>query len=545
MAKSFVRFLSYLALSSSVTSAIGTSPSPLSLDFHVRRYQPSTSSIEERNVDPLEVLNRETGYFADVTIGDPPQQFTLHIDTGSSDTWVPSVNSTVCREKQAACQITGQYDITMSTTSKRLARNFAIEYGDKSGHKGIMAEDTMNIGGTTIDKQTFGVSEIDLKLRPGSDDTVATGILGLSYDLGEAGAHFRNETPYPTVLQNLLDAGHIETLAYSIWLNNEESTTPDADSGSILFGAVDSAKYIAPLKTVPIVHSPDESDVVRTAVQMTSLTLTDNSGESPLVPNDTVAFAVLDTGATNSYLPLPIAKSIWSSAGVVFNSAESPYPMVACNLSTANANYTFGFGGLDGPKISVGVKEFVYGWLNNITFADGTPACGFGVFQAENNAAILGDTFLRSAYAVFDLEEDRIALAQANPSASVTDSDIQQITKGEDGIPGVERKFAASPWPAAYSATLNAFAAARTSAGLAEAAVASATQAAAPQATENVALSELPPMASFTAEASVGPTPSAGPQPEGVSKGATDLRVGSGVVGLAVLMMGAAMAVVA
>lgn len=35
-------------------------------------------------------------YLINVTIGNPPQTVGLHLDTGSSDTWVVSSNNTVC-----------------------------------------------------------------------------------------------------------------------------------------------------------------------------------------------------------------------------------------------------------------------------------------------------------------------------------------------------------------------------------------------------------------------------------------------------------------
>lgn len=36
-------------------------------------------------------------YLINVTIGSPPQTMSLHLDTGSSDTWVVSSNNTACQ----------------------------------------------------------------------------------------------------------------------------------------------------------------------------------------------------------------------------------------------------------------------------------------------------------------------------------------------------------------------------------------------------------------------------------------------------------------
>lgn len=36
-------------------------------------------------------------YYANVTVGTPPQDLSLQIDTGSSDVWVPSAQSSYCQ----------------------------------------------------------------------------------------------------------------------------------------------------------------------------------------------------------------------------------------------------------------------------------------------------------------------------------------------------------------------------------------------------------------------------------------------------------------
>lgn len=61
-----------------------------------------------RSHEVLALLKRDTfnlsaqniisagGYYSDVEVGTPGQKLTLHLDTGSSDTWVNSVSSDVC-----------------------------------------------------------------------------------------------------------------------------------------------------------------------------------------------------------------------------------------------------------------------------------------------------------------------------------------------------------------------------------------------------------------------------------------------------------------
>ena len=41
---------------------------------------------------------QDGGYFASVTIGTPGQKFSLQLDTGSSDIWVPYVEAQACEQ---------------------------------------------------------------------------------------------------------------------------------------------------------------------------------------------------------------------------------------------------------------------------------------------------------------------------------------------------------------------------------------------------------------------------------------------------------------
>jgi len=61
-----------------------------------------------------------------------------------------------------------------------------------------------------------------------------------------------------------------------------------------------------------------------------------------------------------------------------------------------------------------------------------TPLCIIGISPADGSTPVLGDTFLRSAYVVYDLVNNQISLAQTDFNA--TSSNIMEITNST-GVP--------------------------------------------------------------------------------------------------------------
>lgn len=362
-----------------------------------------------------------------MTLGTPPQSFSVQLDTGSSDIWIPSVDSNVCEQSPEACQQLGAYDGTKSSTFVEVGQNaFQISYEDNSGVTGDYINETLAIGKTVITNMTMGLA---------TQATRAFGIMGIGFDADESIAEQSPNEIYPNVIAQLKAQGFIHTLAYSLWLNDLDSNT-----GSILFGGIDTAKFSGEMIVLPIQPSSNSSYTDFT-VALSSVSVKDATGNTAFSQANLALPVILDSGTTATYLPDNIINPIISGVGAT-NDADFGL-VIPCELAASSATFNFGFGGNGGPSIQVSFGEFVTDIFlddgNQPTFKDGGTVCGFGIMSSGTGPILFGDTFLRSAYVVYDLTNDQIGMAQTNFNATsanvvaITGSDIPSATATASG----------------------------------------------------------------------------------------------------------------
>jgi hypothetical protein len=213
----------------------------------------------------------------------------------------------------------------------------------------------------------------------------------------------------------------------------------EASTGSILFGGIDTAKYSGTLAIIDIYKSTSASVPTEFLVALTSVSASSSSGTDQLTPKGYAVGVVLDSGTTLTYLPMDLATLVFNEVGATYNSSLG-IALVDCSLGNKNGTLNFGFGGHDGPQVSVPMSEMVNPIKLTtgkfLTDKNGKEVCRFGVSAqapGASNSLLFGDTFLRSAYVVYDLENNQIALAQAK--LNVSDSNVVPFASKGATIP--------------------------------------------------------------------------------------------------------------
>lgn len=304
---------------------------------------------------------------------------------------------------------------------------FQIQYLDGSTASGDYVTDHFEIGDTVIESLQMGLA---------NQTASGTGVLGIGFTANEAA-----EVPYPNLVDQMVAQNFIPTKAYSLYLNDYQSST-----GSILFGGVDTEKFIGGLAVIPILPDAQTQNFTSFTVGMTAVSFAFPNGTTHNASLQGGSLdAVLDSGTTLSYFPDDVATPLFDALGAYTYSSLGSVglTMVECSLATSGLNMTFRFN--DSVSVVVPADEIVidaFGPVNGAIPPE-IPLqnpCLFGIQNSGDSLpsegarqidfALLGDTFLRSAYVVYDLDRNEIGLAQANLNSS--DTNVQELTESSD-----------------------------------------------------------------------------------------------------------------
>lgn len=374
-----------------------------------------TNEENETGAFSVDLNNAQTMYIASISIGSPAQEVQIMIDTGSSDLWVIGAQNPSCIENGGSlnCSEYGTFNpIKSSTWHKNASIEFNISYLDGSTATGDFGQDNIEFFDDFVLKRAnFAVVE---------NTTSEIGVFGVGYPGLESTSTKYSNIPHALKEQNL-----IAKAAYSLYLDSSS-----ASQGSILFGGIDHAKYTGELIEIDIV--PKDGEYLYSQIPLSHIAASlnnytnaspgsDSNGTHPgkvgsaTIYNGTDSFnggidlqntlVLLDSGTTYSFLPKDKVESIVGLFGNVSYDGTIGAYKIPCWLGNAGNYFQFNFNGE--KDINVDISEFV---LEVGKDASGSAQCVFTLLPGQ---PIFGDNFLRSVYAVFNLDDNTISIAQA------------------------------------------------------------------------------------------------------------------------------------
>lgn len=166
----------------------------------------------------------DEAYITNIQVGTPAQTLPMDFDTGSSDLWVFS-------SETSSSQVNGQktYDISASSTaSKMTGASWKISYGDGSTSSGNVYTDVVKIGnisvtGQAVESATSVSSEF-------TSDSSSSGLVGLAMS--------SLNTVSPTAQKTFFDNAKSQ-LGSALFTADLKHDT----AGTYTFGALDSSSY--------------------------------------------------------------------------------------------------------------------------------------------------------------------------------------------------------------------------------------------------------------------------------------------------------------
>ncbi|KAL6437985.1 hypothetical protein ACFW04_004345 [Cataglyphis niger] len=309
-------------------------------------------------------------YSGEISIGTPPQNFTVIFDTGSSNLWVPSSK---CSSSNTACKLHHKYNSAKSSTYISNGTPFAIQYGTGS-LTGFLSTDVVNVAGLQIQKQTFA----EAVEEPGVTFVYAQfdGILGMGYDT-------ISEDKVPPPFYNMVQQGLVEKPMFSFYLNRQDSS----EVGELLLGGVDPDHYVGELNYVPVTRKGYWQ------FTMDSMSI----GDTPVTSS---CQAIADTGTSlivgPSYAIDVINQYIGADSNGFVDCDILLDKLLPINIVLNGVTYTL-------APIEYIIQEEENGYLT----------CMSGFSGSNSDLWILGDVFLRPYYSVYDLGNDQVGFARS------------------------------------------------------------------------------------------------------------------------------------
>jgi len=205
-------------------------------DMYAKHLENKLLGLGDSDADVVPLTNYlDAQYYGEISIGSPPQTFTVIFDTGSSNLWVPSSKCIF----SIACYFHNRFKGSKSTTYTKIGDELQINYGSGS-ISGFSSKDTVQVGDLCVVDQDFieVTKEGSLSFVIGKFD----GIFGLGFKEISVGG-------LQPAWYNMIEQGLVEEQVFSFWLNRNAA---DEEGGELVFGGVDPKHFIGKHSYVPV-----------------------------------------------------------------------------------------------------------------------------------------------------------------------------------------------------------------------------------------------------------------------------------------------------
>ncbi|GMS91244.1 hypothetical protein PENTCL1PPCAC_13419, partial [Pristionchus entomophagus] len=306
-------------------------------------------------------------YRGEISIGIPPQNFSVMLDTGSTDTWVIDARCTRCPDNSEYTK--NRFNSSASSTFTPTNTPYNIPHISS----GMVASDVLNVAGLVAPEQGFGLSTDTA--NPFGDNAI-DGVLGL----GWPAISIMGVTP---PMQNILS--QLDLPLFTVWLDRHAGPREDRLGGLVTYGALDNMNCEAQVDYV----------------QLSSLTYWQFPIQRFSIGSHTYnarGDAISDTGSAGIGAPASVVAGVISVTGAKLDHSSGLFAL-PCNGQYPDMIITIG-----GRYYTVPSEDYVIDYGNG--------KCYLAVYEIVSAGFgpswVLGDSWIRANCNVYDIGQKRI-----------------------------------------------------------------------------------------------------------------------------------------
>jgi hypothetical protein len=325
----------------------------------------SAATPSQTNSAGINQDGTDFSYFAQVLVGSENTPRYMLLDTGAGTSWLMGSMCT-----SPACKNHNTFGPTDSKTYDLLpGGSFSIGYGTGQV-SGLLANDTISFAGMKL-TMTLGIAN---QTSNDFNNYPMDGILGLSQMQTDG---------QPNFIQTLVASNSLKSNVFGMSLNRNSD---GPNTGEINFGAPDTSKFSGSLSYTPV-STNAEADW---AIPM------DNIGLGDKQSTVSGRLGYIDTGTSYIFAPQEDAEAFHALIPGSSVGKDGATYTVPCS-TTDPITITF-----SGVTYSIASEDWVGPSRNGVCTSN-----IYGMPVVEGGW-LLGDTFLKNVYVLFDIDENRV-----------------------------------------------------------------------------------------------------------------------------------------